>query len=88
MDCESLMLLGSIYAKHRGLTLSTVSTYAAGSGDFYARLKRGHDVTSRRAARVLQYLSDHWPEDLPWPAEIPRPAPTPAPTAGTAAGAQ
>lgn len=52
----------------------TVGHMASGSGDFYARLKRGHDLTTRRAARVAQYLSNHWPTDLPWPSDIPRPA--------------
>ena len=38
---ESIMRLCEIFATERGLTLSTVSTYAAAAGDFYARLKRG-----------------------------------------------
>lgn len=72
-----IMLLCEIYAGHKGLSLSTVSTYAAAAGDFYARLKRGRDLTTRRAARVTQWFSDHWPEDLEWPSDIPRPTPNP-----------
>ena len=53
----------------------TVGRLASGSGDFYIRLKRGHDLTTRRAERVLQWFSDNWPEDLPWPSDIPRPEP-------------
>ena len=75
MNAESIMRLCQLYAAHRGFALSTVATYAAGAGDFYHRLERGHDLTTRRAARVAQYLSDHWPEGLEWPADIPRPAP-------------
>ena len=74
-DAESIMRLFRLYAAHRGLALSTVSTYAAAAGDFYARLERGHDLTTRRAARVTQWLSDRWPADLDWPADIPRPPP-------------
>ena len=55
----------------------TIGRLAAGSGDFYARLKNGHDLTTRRAASVVQYLSDHWPADLAWPSDIPRPLPSP-----------
>ena len=54
---------------------NTIARYASGNGDFYARLKRGHDLTTRRAAKVIQWLSDHWPADLDWPDDIPRPRP-------------
>ena len=64
-----------IFAAERGQTLATVSTYAAGAGGLYARLERGHDITTRRAARIAQWLSDHWPEDAVWPPDIPRPPP-------------
>ena len=43
------------------------------------RLRRGHTITLRRVARVLQWFSDHWPADLEWPSDIPRPLPS-APT--------
>ena len=63
------------YAERTGLSAHSVGRYASGSGDFYGRLKRGRDVTTRRAGRVLQWLSDHWPDGLDWPADIPRPSP-------------
>ena len=65
-------------AQSTGRSPHTIGRLASGSGDFYARLKRGHDLTTRRAATVIRYLSDHWPADLPWPADIPRPAPSKA----------
>lgn len=43
----------------------------------YQRLRGGHDITTRRAARIVQAASDNWPTDLDWPPEIPRPAPSP-----------
>ena len=73
MISESIVVLIEVYAARQRHTVGTVSTYAAGSGDFYVRLKHGHDLTTRRAERVIQWLSDHWPSDLDWPAEIPRP---------------
>ncbi|MCY3855975.1 MAG: hypothetical protein OXF78_06745 [Rhodospirillales bacterium] len=63
----------------------TIGRYAAGSGDFYSRLVAGHDVTTRRAARVVQWLSDHWPADLAWPADISRPGPRATDPTGKAA---
>ena len=56
----------------------TLGRLASGSGDFYARLKQGHDLTTRRAARVTQWFSNHWPAGAEWPADIPRPEPTSA----------
>lgn len=76
MDAKSIMRLCELYGAQRGLALSTVSTYAAAAGDFYARLKRGHDLTTRRAARVVQWFSDNWPEDTEWPSDIQRPLPS------------
>lgn len=76
MNTEYLIRLIKCYADHRGLTVSTVSTYAAGAGAFYDRLRDGHDITTRRAARVVEWLDANWPpeEELPWPKDIPRPS--------------
>lgn len=62
-------------AAHTRKSPHTIGRYSAGSGDFYSRLVAGHDLTTRRADRVVQWLSDHWPADLAWPADIPHPAP-------------
>ena len=77
MDSESLLILAKKYGDSKGLRLNTVSTYMSGSGDVLVRLTRGHDITTRRMRRFLQWFSDHWPADLPWPSDIPRPTPTP-----------
>ena len=79
-----LTVLIEAMARTSGLSPHSVGRYAAGNGDFYARLVAGHDLTTRRAQRVAQWLSDHWPADLEWPADIPRPAPA-APDSGRAA---
>ena len=75
MNTETLVALAEIYAAHRGLKLSTVSTYAATDGKFFPELKRGAGCTLRRAARVLDWFSANWPDDLEWPRAIPRPDP-------------
>ena len=74
MFSEPLMCIATLYSQSRGVTMSTLGTYAAGDGKFFSRLSVGR-VTIRRAERVLQWFSDHWPVDLPWPADIPRPNP-------------
>ena len=73
----TLIQLIDVYAAATGVAPSTVSLRSAASGDLYRRLCGGADITSRRAERIVQWLSDHWPADLPWPDGIDRPAPTP-----------
>ena len=70
---EWLWRLCTIFAARTRRRLSTVSRLATGSGETIARLRNGRTITMRRAARALQYLSDHWPDDQEWPTEIPRP---------------
>ena len=75
MFTEHLLHLAKLHASKSGLALSTLATYAANDGGLFGRLKRGRDVTSRRAERIIQWFSDNWPVDLDWPADIPRPDP-------------
>ena len=76
MRCtDDIIRLISTAAAVSGRRPSTISRHCSGSGDLYARLRRGHDITTRRAARVVQALSDRWPPAAEWPADIPRPPP-------------
>ena len=70
-------------AAELGVRPATASVRASGSGDTIARLESGCDITLRRASRIVQWCSDHWPPGRPWPSAIPRPAPDPdSPGAG------
>lgn len=80
MTTTELVRLCAAYAAGRGIALSTVGRLAAGHGGFFGRLHAGR-VTVRRMDRVVQWLSDHWPADLPWPADVPRPVPAVRPEA-------
>ena len=64
---DYLVALVELFAEHTGRSAGTVSRLATGSGDTIVRLRRGSTITSRRMERALRYLSDNWPEDLPWP---------------------
>ena len=75
MTPDDILRLLDIASRHSRRTAGTLGRLASGSGDFTPRLRRGHDITSRRAAKVSQWLSDHWPEGAAWPNDIPRPAP-------------
>ncbi len=80
MDCTTthIIVLIEHLAARESLSPRTVSRIVTGSGDTIDRLAAGHDITTRRAHRVVQNLSDRWPADFAWPADIPRPEPLPA----------
>lgn len=71
----SLIELIDQMAAATGRSPHTVGRLCAGSGDFYSRLVAGHDLTTRRAERVAQWFSDHWPTNHDWSSDIPRPPP-------------
>lgn len=73
MNTDTLIELARAYGAHSGLTLSTVSTYAADDGKFFAKIAGGASCTIRKAERITQWFSDNWPADLEWPRSIPRP---------------
>ena len=85
MDAESILRLGDAYCAATALARKTVSTYAANHGAFLDRLagmngKPPADITTRRAARIVQWFSDHWPLHAEWPQHlILRPPPAPPP---------
>jgi hypothetical protein len=73
MTTKHLIQLAEAYSKHRDLTLSTVSTYAANDGKWIPGLVSGAGCTFRKAEVVLGWFSDNWPDELEWPRAIPRP---------------
>lgn len=76
MDTETMVRMANAYSAHVGLKLSTVSSYAANDGKFFASLSDGAGCTLRRSAKILCWFSDNWPADLEWPRDIDRPKPS------------
>ncbi len=74
MNVQALILLAEMLSSHRGLKLTTVSTYAANDGKFFGHLKSGAGCTLKRAEALLTYFDANWPADLEWPRDIPRPS--------------
>lgn len=73
-EIRNILFLAERYRAARNLSLKTVSVYAAGRGGFLTELAAGErGITLARRDRILQWFSDHWPDDLEWPAAIPRP---------------
>ena len=80
---QNVIDLLSIYADARRIAVTSACVYAAGQARLVDRLlgdpdsgRPPADITTRRAARIVQWLSDHWPAGAEWPADIPRPAPS------------
>ena len=76
MSPENILRLIDAAASRSPHSPGSIGRWASGSGDFTPRLRRGHDITSRRAERIVQWLSDHWPDGAEWPSDIPRPPPS------------
>ena len=70
-----VLTLASSYARIKQIAASTLSREATGSSTWLKRCESGR-VTIRSAIAVVQWLSEHWPDDFDWPSDIPRPAPT------------
>lgn len=78
-DISRIIHLAELVAQHCDRSPRTVLRWWSGDGRMYDRLWTGHDLTSRRAARIIQRASDLWPFGLPWPAGVERPPPTDPP---------
>ena len=72
-DESAILTTARLYCETMSLTLSTVSSYAAGSGRALSRLAEGHTITTRRSMTIMRWLSDHWPSDVTWPEGVARP---------------
>ncbi len=75
MTTDDLVKLAEAYGSHHGLTLSTVSTYAANDGKWIVALKAGTaGCTLRKANSAVRWFDTNWPSDLEWPLTITRPS--------------
>ena len=72
---EQIERLVNRFAEARQIAESTVCKKACRNGSVMDRLHSGR-VTLRTIDRLLQYLSDNWPNGLIWYEDIPRPEPT------------
>ena len=72
MSAAGIIQLVELSAKATGRSPHTVGRLVSDSGDFYSRLLNGHDLTTRRADRVVRRLSERWPERLAWPHDVVR----------------
>ena len=72
---QDVRVVAERYMGARNIAGSTLCRLATGNSTVWERLPTGN-VTVRTVARLMQYLSDHWPPHLEWPPDVPRPAPS------------
>lgn len=70
---KQLISLLDEYQRVTDLTDSTVSTHVFNDGKKLGAIRSGGDLSTGRYQRVLQHLSNIWPEQAHWPANIERP---------------
>jgi hypothetical protein len=68
-----LLRVARVYARAKNVSLATIGTYAVNHGHALHRLEEGKGITVGRLNRMMQWLSDHWPEQEPWPSGVNRP---------------
>ncbi len=73
---RDLLNLAAIYAKSKGFSISTVSTYACSDGLFLKGLQTNKSITLRRAIKLTKWFAVNWPQNLQWPSNLPRPSVT------------
>ena len=86
---QHIIALIEMLAAATNRTETTISRLCSGHGLTSRRLRDGRDITIARAQRIVQWLSDHWPDadpDCRWPHHlVERPAPSPDSPAARAA---
>ena len=82
---RDILCLAGRYAAARRIATSTLARVATGSSTWFDRCETGR-VTIRSATAVVQWLSDHWPNELEWPADIERPESVSDPVAASLMG--
>lgn len=75
---EQFLELADIFAKHTGLTESTLSTRLFNDGKRLKMLREGNrerDVGIIKVENAVRHLWENWPRGAAWPRRIPQPVP-------------
>jgi hypothetical protein len=73
-DITNILTLSDRLGAHLGITHWAVSMRVTSKGDFIDRLRKGSDLRTKTASRVIAKFNQIWPADLEWPESVPRPA--------------
>ncbi|WP_394689021.1 hypothetical protein [Hoeflea sp.] len=70
---EQFIAVFEVYAVAAGVAEGTLSDRLLRSGARFKRIREGSDISTGTYERVMQWFSDHWPEDAGWPEDVERP---------------
>lgn len=70
---DQLVTVCAVYAEAKGISISTLSTQLLNGGGRLQTIAAGGDLNTGKFEEAMSWLSDRWPDDLPWPADVPRP---------------
>ena len=73
---EKFILVFDTFVVHSGVAESTLSDRLLRSGTRFRHIRKSSDISTGTFERVVQWLSDHWPEGVEWPEDVERPQPT------------
>lgn len=78
---EKFILVFDTYVAGSGIAESTLSDRLLKSGSRFKRIRESSDISTGTYERVMQWLSDNWPDNAAWPEGVDRPQPVQSPEA-------
>ena len=83
---EDLISIAKRFGEATGVTPAAIGKRALNDTKFFVRINDcGTTFTVRTFDKLIQWLSDNWPDDAIWPVEVPRPRPSSHPNSNGAA---
>ncbi|KAA3510122.1 hypothetical protein DXM21_20040 [Agrobacterium rosae] len=71
---DQLILVFETYCRATDRSESRISTQVLSGGKRLQQIRDGGDIGTVGFEKAMQWLSNQWPDDLPWPEGIPRPS--------------
>ena len=71
---NNVVHLIEVFAKVKGVSPSSVTTQAMGSGHVYQHLVLGGNITLDRVERAIHWFDANWPDGAVWPEGLVRPS--------------
>lgn len=74
LQINYILRLVALLEQHHDVSHWALSYRLTGRGDQFDKLRKGSDILSGRAERLLLDIEKSWPVDLEWPSDVPKPS--------------